>query len=220
MKILTLDATDWNCSAALWHEGCELAFQEKNSERDQAAHLPQLVREVMGRHEVDQLIVNIGPGSFTGIRVGLAFAKGLCMSSGLSLKGIDSFTATYLSLEPTNKDVLILIEARRQDFFGQRFLNGIPQAPKNLMREDIEKLLSTSNPPLLAGSGVSSFLEGRGVSSFLEGRSYDEAFSPWRGAQKLAHAFFKNPLITVEPLPFYIREADVTHSSRSCISVL
>ena len=86
MKILAIDTASWNCSVALWEDGQELAFQEKKSERDQAALLPQLVKEVMGQHKVDQLIVNIGPGSFTGIRVGLAFAKGFAMGLRSSFK--------------------------------------------------------------------------------------------------------------------------------------
>ena len=210
MRILAIDTAAWNCSVALWEDGHELAFQEKVSERDQAALLPQLVKEVMSQHAVDQFIVNVGPGSFTGIRIGLAFAKGLSIGLGLPLKGIDSFTATYLSLESPS-DVMILIEARRQDVFGKRFLKGIPQAPQTLTREDIEIILSGSNPPLLAGSGVHTF---------LEGISYNEAVSPWRGAQSVAHAFFRDPTLATEPLPFYMREADVTYSREPCAPVL
>ncbi len=210
MRILAIDTAAWNCSVALWEDGHELAFQEKVSERDQAAILPQLVREVRGQHEIDQFIGNIGPGSFTGIRIGLAFAKGLSMGLDIPLKGIDSFTATYLSLESPN-DVMILIEARRQDVFAMRFQKGISQSPQSLKREDIEVILSGSTPPLFAGSGVHPF---------LEGMDYNEAVSSWRGAQSLAHAFFKNPNLVTEPLPFYVREADVTYSQKSCIPPL
>ncbi len=206
MKILAIDTTAWKCSVALWEGGHELAFQEQDSERDQAAFLPQFVKEVIGQHTVDQLIVNVGPGSFTGIRVGLAFAKGLAMGWNISLKGIDSFTATYVSLEsPSN--LLILIEARRQDVFGKRFLNGVPEVPQSLTREDLQNIFSTSPPLLVAGNGVHSF---------LEGLSYKEAASPLRGAQSLAYTFFKDPTLATEPLPFYIREADVTPSRELC----
>ena len=208
MKILAIDTAGWRCSVALWEDGQELAFQEKDSEYDQSVLLPQFVREVMGQREIGQLIVNVGPGSFTGIRVGLAFAKGLAMGWNLPLKGIDSFTASYISLEPQS-DVLVLIEARRPDVFGRRFQNGIPQAPQSFTREDIEKLLSTPNPPLLTGNGIYPF---------LEGLTFKEAFSPWRGAQSLAYAFFKDPSIASEALPFYVRDPDVTYTLKSCTS--
>lgn len=204
MKILAIDTAGWNCSVALWNDGQELAFQEKSSERDQANLLPRLVEEIIGPHKLDQVIVNVGPGSFTGIRVGLAFAKGLAMGLGISLKGMDSFTATYLSLEPLD-DVLILIDAHRQDVFSQRFLKGIPQDTHSLERKDIEKILLTLTPPHLAGSGIHPF---------LNGLFYKEAASSWQGAQKLAHGFFKDPSRARLPLPLYVREADITCSPK------
>lgn len=130
------------------------------------------------------------------------------MGWNLPLKGMDSFTATYVNLDPQS-DVLVLIEARRQDVFGRRFLNGLPQGPQSLTREDIEKILSAPNPPLLTGSGVHPF---------LDGLAFQEAVSPWRGAQNLVHAFFKDPNLACEPLPFYVREADITYPLRSCTS--
>lgn len=209
MRILAIDTAGWNCSVALWEDGSELAFQEKASVRDQASLLPILVKEVMGSQKIDQIIVNVGPGSFTGIRVGLAFSKGLSIGWEIPLKGIDTFMATYCSLKP-QEDVLVLVEARRQDVFGRRFKMGVPQSPQSLTREDIEYILSSPQPPLLAGSGVNPF---------LKGLQFKEAPSYCRGAQALANTFFKKQESLCEALPFYVREADVTYPSRPCLSV-
>lgn len=206
LKLLAIDTAGWECSVSLWAKQHEISFQEKKVEREHAALLPQLVKEVVKQHKIDQLIVNIGPGSFTGIRLGIAFAKGLSMGWGIPLKGIDSFRATYASIESTD-DVLVLIEARRDDVFAQRFLRGIPQNTQSLTRKDLENILDHPQPPLLTGNGLHPF---------LDGLTYKEAISPWRGAQKLAHAFFKNPEFSTEPLPFYAREADVTCVSPPC----
>jgi len=206
MRILAIDTTSWECSVALWEDGKELTFQNKPSNRDQAADLPKIVSDVIGSYKVDQIIVNVGPGSFTGIRVGIAFAKGLAMGWGVPLRGINGFIATYASLDP-QEDILILIDARRSDIFAQRFVGGVPQPPQGLDRKDLEKILSTFPSPLVAGNGFSSF---------LEGVTYKETPSPFKGAQKLAHAYFQNPSIGTEPLPFYLREADVTSPSQSC----
>ncbi len=208
MKILAIDTAGWNSSVALWEDGQELVFQEKSAGLDQASSLPQLVKQVVGQHHVDQLLVNNGPGSFTGIRIGLAFAKGFAMGLSLPIKGIDGFTALYVSLEcPT--DILILIESRRKDIFGKRFQNGTSHPPQSFVREEVEKIILSLNPPLLAG---------RGIHSFLENLSYKEVSPSWRGAQALAYAFFKNPTIATKALPFYVREADVT--CKPCISSL
>lgn len=199
MKVLAIDTASWSSSVALWESGHELAFQEAHHVRDQAALLPQLVKDVLRNQHVDLFIVNVGPGSFTGIRVGLAFAKGLAMGLGIPLKGIDNFTATYKALN-IEKDVLILIEAHRQDVFGRMFQKGVPGTPQSLTRKDVENLLASPSSPLLAGNGVHPF---------LEGLSFKEVFSSWQGAQRLAYTFFKDPATASDPLPFYVREADV-----------
>lgn len=210
MRILAIDTASWECSVALWEDGQEIAFQEKISNRDQAADLPKIVNDVLGSYQVDEVIVNVGPGSFTGIRVGIAFAKGLAMGWGIPLRGIDGFTATYVSLEP-HPDILILIDARRSDIFARRFVDGVPHPPQSLDRKDLEKILSAPSSPLLAGNGFAPF---------LEGIPFKEATSPFKGAQRLAYAYFQNPTLATEPLPFYVRDADVTYSSQSCPSSL
>jgi len=199
-KLLTIDTTGWNCSVALWEKGHELSFLERSFDKDQAALLPRLVQEVIGQQKIDIILVNIGPGSFTGIRLGIAFAKGLAMGWNVPLKGMNSFIATYTSIESA-EDVLVLIDARRSDVFAQRFLRGLPQAPQNLTRQDLEEILASPKPPILTGSGIHPF---------LDGLFFKEAVSPWKGAQKLAHAFFKNSALVCNPFPFYLREADVT----------
>src|SRR3990167_4661725 len=130
MKILALDTAQWVTSIALWEDGKELAFEEVVQERDQAALLPILVHNVLRDHSIDLILVNRGPGSFTGIRLGLAFARGLSLGLGIPVKGIDGFTALYQSLK-TPDPVLILLDAHRQDVFGQLFQNGAAHPPQN-----------------------------------------------------------------------------------------
>lgn len=200
MKVLAIDTAGWSSSVALWEDGEELSFQENTQERNQATILPQLVKDTLGNHKADLLLVNIGPGSFTGIRVGLAFAKGFSMGTSTPLKGMNSFIATYTSLN-TIKDVLVLREARRQDVFAMLFQNGLPQLPQSLTRENIEITLKAPSPPFLAGNGIHPF---------LDGLSFKELSSPWRGAQEVAYAFFKDPSLATGPAPFYVRDADVS----------
>lgn len=206
MKILALDTAQWVTSVALWEDGKELAFQETIQERDQAARLPSLVHSVLEDQIIDLILVNRGPGSFTGIRVGLAFAKGLSLGLGVPLKGIDGFTAMHQSLT-TPDPVLILLDAHRKDVFGQLFQSGIIHPPQSYTREDVQSLLQET-PSLLIAQ--------KGIDSFLTDFSFQETTPLWKNARALAHTFFKDSSFAKPALPLYIREADVTISTNFC----
>lgn len=201
LKVLAIDTAEWCTSVALWEDGRMLASQDKSQESGpQASLLPSLVGEFLRGHSVDCFLVNVGPGSFTGIRIGVAFAKGLSLGLGIPLKGINSFMVTYLNLEAPLEKVLVLLDAHRQDVFGQLFHNHVPGRPQSFTKEDIAIHLAASPAPILAGSGVSLF---------LEGLIFTEALPRFRGANALAHSFFKTPTLFGEALPFYVRDADV-----------
>jgi tRNA threonylcarbamoyl adenosine modification protein YeaZ len=208
MRILAIDTAGWVASVAVWEDGNEQSFLEDHADKGQASLLPDLVRKALGGKKVDQIIVNKGPGSFTGIRLGLAFAKGLAMGWNVPLKGLDGFRITYMNLEPLD-DVLVLIESRRQDVYAQRFKKGIPENPLSLTRENLEEILSTKEQPVITGSGVNDL---------IADLQYTEIKSKLKGAQCLALAFFKGPEYFSDPLPFYVREADVSINQNSCLS--
>jgi len=205
VKILAIDTVNWSSSVALWEDGHELAYQENRHAQDQAALLPQLVKDVLGNQKADLFLVNVGPGSFTGIRIGIAFAKGLSLGLGIPLKGINSFMSLYKNVAPQD-DVLILLDAHRDDLFGMRFQKGNPGTPQSLTRKAIEDILASPSSPVLAGSGIHPF---------LDGLSFKEVAPTYQGARAVASAFFNDSLIATDPLPFYVREADVSFSSKS-----
>lgn len=200
MKILALDTTAWACSIALWENGKEVDYQEETTEKSQAQILPILITSFTDLHQIDLLLVNTGPGSFTGIRVGIAFAKGLSKGLNIPIKGMDSFTTTHLA-NGSLENLLILIEAHRQDVFAKRYLNSIPQKVMNLTRKEIEAIIHEFPELPIVGTGANSM---------LKGISYPSIPEPLHGARALAFAYFLNPDLTTDPLPYYAREADVT----------
>lgn len=208
MKVLAIDTAGWTPSVALWEDGQEIAFDERFEERNQVGLLPEMVKNVLNNEKIDLILVNVGPGSFTGIRLGLAFAKGLALGWNVPLKGLDSFSVTYLGIDSPS-DVLILIESKRQDVYGKLYHNSLPQDPLCFTREDIDYMLSTLSPPLVMSSGVKTL---------LDGLLYTEKELHLKGARALAQAYFKSPHLFGDPLPFYVREADVTYPTQKCKS--
>lgn len=88
--------------------------------------------------EVERLAVGVGPGTFTGLRIGVASARGLAQSLGVELVGVSSLRALALAAEPRHDRVLSLIDARRGEVFvaayraGEELVAPLPLPPERL----------------------------------------------------------------------------------------
>ena len=95
MRILGLDTTGAQCSVALVDAAKVLAYKSEKIGRGHAERLAPMVAEVLSDaqidiSEIDQIAVCTGPGSFTGLRVALAFAKGLALPRSIPVIGISA----------------------------------------------------------------------------------------------------------------------------------
>ncbi|SVB53720.1 uncharacterized protein METZ01_LOCUS206574, partial [marine metagenome] len=98
MKLLALDAATTSCSVACWSGGAVIAQREETAGRRQAEILMPMVQSAMREagfdyNMLDLIAVTIGPGSFTGVRIGLAAARGIALASGLPLTGVTTLQA-------------------------------------------------------------------------------------------------------------------------------
>lgn len=98
MLVLSLDTTTRSGGCALMRDGRVVREQASDPSRDQAERLPGevaalLERESVPLQEIDCFAVATGPGSFTGLRVGIATMQGLAMATGKPLIGVSAFDA-------------------------------------------------------------------------------------------------------------------------------
>ena len=78
----------------------------------------------LGYGDLERLAVTVGPGSFTGLRIGLALARGLALAADLPLLGITTFAACAAPVAAANPGgwpILVAMESRRAELFLQRF---------------------------------------------------------------------------------------------------
>lgn len=123
MRILAIETATWTCSVALWRDGGVVAEQSERSTSNHASTLPVLVERVLADageklSRGDCVAVSIGPGSFTGLRIGLSFAKGLAFSAGLSVVGVPTLDGYALAAAPFDGTLCVVLDARKQEVYA------------------------------------------------------------------------------------------------------
>lgn len=127
MKIISIDTAMAACSAALVDTEASqpVAQAWAAMERGHAEALPPMVAEVMRASGVDlsvvdRIAVTTGPGTFTGLRIGLSFARGLGLARGIPVIGIDSLSAIAAN-ETTEAPLLVACDARNDEIYAALF---------------------------------------------------------------------------------------------------
>ena len=126
--ILNIDTSTDVCSTALTAEGDILIHREDFTGRNHAALLSDFIKVCLDRAaelglKLDAVAVSMGPGSYTGLRIGLSEAKGLAYSLGIPLIGIDTLKLLAVSVMFSGteipEDALFapMIDARRMEVF-------------------------------------------------------------------------------------------------------
>ena len=172
--ILNIDTTTNVCSAALTAEGMIIAHQEDYSGRNHAALLSGFVKHCLDSAadkdlKLDAVAVSLGPGSYTGLRIGLSEAKGLAYALNVPLIGVKTLellaTRVMFSTDDVDPDSILvpMIDARRMEVFTAAYDFGLnelmkPQ-PLILDENSYADLIATGQPVLLFGDGSAKAAE-------------------------------------------------------------
>jgi len=174
LVVLAVDTSHPLGSVALALDG------EKRGEArfgDEASHLVELPRTVdrllrengMEASGIDRVALVIGPGSFTGLRVGLSYVKGLYAGLKADVVTIGTLELLALPLLGENKTVCAMVDASKGEVYGAVYegasSDGKQSAARALVAPQVlspEKLLQAARPysPLYAGSGTVRYREG------------------------------------------------------------
>jgi tRNA threonylcarbamoyl adenosine modification protein YeaZ len=130
MIVLAIDTAGIDCSAAVYDStaGKVLSAVSEEIGKGHAERLMAVIDQALadaGKDlpSVDRVAVVIGPGSFTGIRVGVAAARGFALSLGIECVGVttlEALAAAYLADHP-DKPVVVAMDAKRDEIYAQTF---------------------------------------------------------------------------------------------------
>ena len=156
---LALECSAGQASAAIGQNGTCLAMATHEAPHGHAAWMIPLAIDALKKsgHEfadLTHILAGRGPGSFTGIRVALAGAKGLALSLGIKAQGLSSLAALAASVRDDSRNIMTLVDTRRGSLFFQSFdpsahpLGEIGDSDINVIADVIN---ASSSPWTLAG---------------------------------------------------------------------
>lgn len=194
--ILAIDTSTAACTAALFDGGgaC-VAKRDELIGRGHAERLAPMLAELLEGRNAEAVLVGVGPGSFTGIRVGIAAAHGLAIGWGAPLSGMSSL-ALIAAAAGADATVAAAMIGGHGELFVQQFDAGLRPST------DLLNL-----PPALAASEISAeMVAGPGAQALVAARGSGRAIDCWPSA---SHSLrLPEPLRSLDPAPLYARAPD------------
>lgn len=223
-RLLAFDTAGSSCSAAVWRAGEIAARRFEPMQRGQSERLVPMIEEVMAEAgldyaALDAVAVTVGPGGFTGVRIGLATARGLALAWAKPLLGISNFeavAATVAEDERRDRSVAVLLDAKRTDLYVQAFDDALTPLgqPASVLPRDLAGHLP-EGPLVLAGDAVEQGLEGLAA---IRGAALTVSSAPRQvDAGRLAELAAGRSLPApgaAAPMPLYLRAPDVSRPKR------
>lgn len=217
--ILSIDTSTRGCSVALHHDTTLLSCFELRSDKSSSAMLTTLIEQVvkvnsLTLQDLDAVAVAKGPGSYTGLRIGVSTAKGLCYALDKPLISVNSLTAMAKQLQGVVKNIDLfcpMIDARRMEVYCQilnsKSLEIVQETSAEIIDNESFKEILEKQTMLFFGDGAEKC---KAVFSENENAQFlaQEIIPSAKTVGELAYKKFLNneleDLVTFEP--FYLKE--------------
>ena len=194
--ILAFDTSSAACTAALFDsDGTCLAHRDELIGRGHSERLVPMIAELLDGRKPDEIIVGVGPGSFTGIRVAVAAAHGMAIGWGARLSGMSSI-ALMAAGAGRQVDVAVAVIGGHGELFVQEYpASGKPPSVlRNLAPADAAQVTKAN---LVIGSGAAQL---------VDARCWGEALEAWPSARNSLK--LPDQHRTLPPKPLYARAPD------------
>lgn len=160
--ILAIDSASAACTAALLTlDGEVIAERHEEIGRGHAERLMPMVADLLGQYVPTQILVGVGPGSFTGLRVAIAAAHGMAIGWSVPLCGFDSLALVAASAPGTGPVGVAMLGGHNEWFVAQydRPKFTLAQPILSMTPEDAARMITA---PLVVGSAADALVARRG----------------------------------------------------------
>lgn len=160
--ILALDTSTAACTAALLErDGTIVASRDESIGRGHAERLVPMIEEMLGGHVPSKILVGVGPGSFTGLRVGISAAHGMAIGWSVPLTGMNSLALLAASAPPGEGKIAAALAGGHGELFVQTFNRKKLTATGPILNLAPAAAAAKVDAPLVVGSGAEALVEAR-----------------------------------------------------------
>jgi len=160
--ILALDTSTAACTAALLErDGTIVASRDELIGRGHAERLVPMIEEMLDGHVPSKILVGVGPGSFTGLRVGIAAAHGMAIGWSVPLSGMNSLALLAATAPPGEGKIAAALTGGHGELFVQTFNRKKLTATGPIHNLTPAAAAAKVDAPLVVGSGAEALVEAR-----------------------------------------------------------
>ena len=231
--ILCIETGTDVCSVGVARDGELLSLRESDQGRDHAKNLAVFVDELLQEtsispDELDAIAVGMGPGSYTGLRIGVSFAKGMCYGLNIPLLAVGSLDAlAQVAIEDHEAGIISveewesarlcpMVDARRMEVYAQVFdakCNPLSEVSAEVITEESFSQWRNDGKLIIFGNGAAKCQE------VLADTTYVSVVPSARGLAKLAHKRYEEGKFEDRAYfePFYLKDFIVIPSKKKLL---
>lgn len=163
MRTLVIETATEACSAALFEDGELVAGAYEVLGRGHAERLVPMIAELPGKGESDRVAVSLGPGSFTGVRIGVAAARALGLAWQAEVLGYPTLAlVAAMARESHPGSMTVCMTGGHGEWFVQDFgADGLPQSQALSLAPEVAR--GRQRHPVVAGSRAAELADGEGI---------------------------------------------------------